>query len=35
VQATLMHARVVGFRRPLFWSNWFDQVDVLGGPGVA
>ena len=35
VQATLMHARVVGFRRPLFWSNWFDQVDVEGGSGGA
>jgi len=28
VQVTLMHSRVVGFRRPLFWSNWFEQVDV-------
>lgn len=29
VQVTLMHQRVVGFRRPLFWSNWFEQVDVV------
>ena len=35
VQATLMHPRVVGFRRPLFWSNWFDQVDVEGAAGAA
>lgn len=35
VQATLMHSRVVGFRRPLFWSNWFDQVDLEGGAGGA
>ena len=33
VQATLLHQRVVGFRRPLFWSNWFDQVDVEGEYG--
>ena len=35
VQATLMHARVVGFRRPLFWSNWFDQVDIEGPSGAV
>jgi ABC-type transport system substrate-binding protein len=35
VQATLMHSRVVGFRRPLFSSNWFDQVDVRGPAGAA
>ena len=35
VQVTLTHPRVVGFRRPLFWSNWFDQVDVQGPAGAA
>lgn len=35
VQVTLMHPRVVGFRRPLFWSNWFEQVDVEGAVGAA
>jgi hypothetical protein len=20
--------RLVGYRRPLFWSNWWEQVDI-------
>jgi ABC-type transport system substrate-binding protein len=29
--ADLMTERVVGFRRPLFWLNWYHMVDVLPG----
>ncbi len=28
VQVSLMQPRLVGYRRPLFWSNWFDSVDI-------
>jgi ABC-type transport system substrate-binding protein len=28
VQVTLMQPRLLAFRRPLFWSNWFDAVDL-------
>ncbi len=28
VQATLMQPWLIGFRRPLFWPNWFETVDV-------
>jgi hypothetical protein len=35
VQVTLMHKRVVGFRRPLFWANWFDQVDLDESAGAG
>jgi ABC-type transport system substrate-binding protein len=33
VQVTLMQPRLIGFRRPLFWSNWFDVVDIEPGTG--
>jgi len=29
--ADLMTERVVGYRRPLFWLNWYHMVDVLPG----
>jgi ABC-type transport system substrate-binding protein len=29
--ADLMNERVVGFRRPIFWLNWYHMVDVLPG----
>jgi len=29
--ADLMTERVVGYRRPLFWLNWYHLVDVLPG----
>ncbi len=29
VQVSLMQPWLVGYRRPLFWSNWFETVDVL------
>jgi hypothetical protein len=28
VQVTLLQPGVVGFRRPLFWPNWFEFVDI-------
>ena len=28
VQVTLTQPWLVGFRRPLFWSNWFETVDL-------
>ena len=28
VQVTLTRPWLVGFRRPLFWSNWFEVVDI-------
>ncbi len=28
VQITLWQPRLVGFRRPLFWNQWFDAVDL-------
>jgi ABC-type transport system substrate-binding protein len=28
VQTALMQPRLVGFRRPLFWHNWFEWVDI-------
>ena len=32
VQVALMQPWLVGYRRPLFWSNWFDVVEVLPRP---
>ena len=29
--ADLMTERVVGFKRPIFWLNWYHMVDVLPG----
>ena len=29
--ADLMTDRVVGFKRPIFWLNWYHMVDVLPG----
>jgi ABC-type transport system substrate-binding protein len=28
VQIALMQSKLVGFRRPLFWNQWFDVVDL-------
>ena len=28
MQTALWHPRLVGFRRPLFWNQWFDTVDL-------
>jgi ABC-type transport system substrate-binding protein len=28
VQVSLMQPQLVGYRRPLFWGNWFDVVDI-------
>ena len=28
VQITLWQPRLIGFRRPLFWNQWFDAVDL-------
>jgi ABC-type transport system substrate-binding protein len=34
--ADLMTDRVVGFKRPIFWLNWYHMVDVLpGGENAA
>ena len=27
----MMHAQVVGYRRPLVWNEWWHFVDVLPG----
>jgi ABC-type transport system substrate-binding protein len=32
VQVTLTQPWLVGFRRPLFWSNWFETVDLEPRP---
>ena len=32
VQISLSQARLVGYRRPLFWNQWFDMVDLEGAP---
>ena len=31
-EVNLTQPWVIGYRRPLFWSNWFDVVDVLPRP---
>ena len=31
----LMQPWLVGYRRPLFWNNWFESVDVEGPRGAA
>ena len=28
VATALMQPRLVGYRRPLFWNNWFEWVDI-------
>jgi hypothetical protein len=28
MQTALWHPRLVGYRRPLFWNQWFDTVDL-------
>jgi ABC-type transport system substrate-binding protein len=33
--ADLMHPWVIGYRRPLFWQEWWHVVDVLPGKGDA
>jgi ABC-type transport system substrate-binding protein len=36
IQVTLVQPWLVGFRRPLFWPNWFDVVDIeRAGPPAA
>ncbi|MFN5165550.1 MAG: ABC transporter substrate-binding protein [Pseudomonadota bacterium] len=35
IVADLMHPGVVGYRRPLFWNEWWHMVDVEPGPGRA
>ena len=32
MQTALWHRQVVGFRRPLFWNQWFDTVDLDPAP---
>jgi ABC-type transport system substrate-binding protein len=32
VQVGLSHPQLVGYRRPLFWANWFDVVDIEPQP---
>ena len=32
VNITLTQPRLVGWRRPLFWNQWFDVVDLEGPP---
>ena len=32
VEVSLTQPWLVGFRRPLFWSNWFDVVDIEAHP---
>jgi ABC-type transport system substrate-binding protein len=29
IQASIVQPRLVGYRRPLFWHNWFETVDVI------
>ncbi|MBL8288543.1 MAG: bicyclomycin resistance protein [Rubrivivax sp.] len=33
--ADLMHASVVGYRRPAYWNGWWQYVDVTPGPSPA
>lgn len=32
VQIALWHPQLIGFRRPLFWNQWFDVVDLQAAP---
>jgi ABC-type transport system substrate-binding protein len=32
IVADLMHAGVVGYRRPVFWNEWWHMVDVGPSP---
>jgi ABC-type transport system substrate-binding protein len=32
MQTALWHRQVVGYRRPLFWNQWFDTVDLDPAP---
>ena len=29
IQADLQHPHVLGYRRPLFWQEWWHMVDLL------
>jgi len=31
----MMHANVVGYRRPAYWNGWWQYVDVTPGPSPA
>ena len=33
IQATLVQPWLVGYRRPLFWNNWFEVVDIEARAG--
>jgi ABC-type transport system substrate-binding protein len=33
--ADMMHPQVLGYRRPLFWNEWWHMVDVDPGPSPA
>ena len=33
--ADMMHPGLVGYRRPLFWNEWWHMVDVEPGPSPA
>jgi len=33
--ADMMHANVIGYRRPAYWNGWWQYVDVTPGPSPA
>jgi ABC-type transport system substrate-binding protein len=33
--ADMIHANVIGYRRPAYWNGWWQYVDVSPGPSPA
>jgi ABC-type transport system substrate-binding protein len=33
--ADLIHPQLIGYRRPLYWNDWWHMVDVAPGPSPA
>ncbi len=35
ISSHVAHAHVIGYRRPLFWNQWWHLVDIDHGPALA
>jgi hypothetical protein len=31
IESDLLHPWVIGYRRPLFWNNWWHMIDIDDG----
>jgi hypothetical protein len=34
MEADMLHAWVIGYRRPLFWQEWWHMVDIDGSKRI-